>query len=319
MGGCRWLVDAGTCSYMSEDRDLFRSTGAHNTLRVDGADQAIAAGPFAWASIPSVHTEIWMQGETFNLFAGSHSGYARLPDPVRHQRWVFHLHGRFWLVRDVAEGKGLHKLETFWYFAPDLTVTNQQNLFIAAGSGATPEKPGMRLGLLPVEDSVWLTDLSSSFVSPAYGKKEPAPVVRCSARVRLPAEHAVVLRATSPFDSLGQLACVSTPDRAAHAYRYEESGKSHITIFAGREKDTWTCCGLTSDARFLYYCVEDGGLTHFILCRGKSAHLRGEPILALDRTTERFEWLTRQGQVRISSSDELAKNSWFRNALELFC
>ena len=45
MDGRRWLVDSGSGVYISKDpadRNTFRGTGAHNTLRVDGVDQAVA-------------------------------------------------------------------------------------------------------------------------------------------------------------------------------------------------------------------------------------------------------------------------------------
>ncbi|HWY57535.1 MAG TPA: alginate lyase family protein [Terriglobales bacterium] len=312
--GCRWLVDAGTYSYVSEDRDLFRGTSAHNTLRVDGADQAVQAGPFAWNLLPKVHAETWIQGEMFNFFVGSHSGFTRLSDPVCHRRFVLHLHAGFWLVRDRAEGRDSHELETFWHFAPELTVTNRDSVFIATHSEATREEPLMCLALLPVEDPRWVTELRSGYVSPVYGRKDSAPVVRCSARVQLPAEHAALLLAGSPSDKFGRFEYASTPNSAARAYRYDESGKSHSMIFVDSEQKTWNCCDWTSDARFLYCCVEGGQLTHFILCQGQFAHLRGEPILAHSRTIERFEWRIRDGAPQTFSSDELAQNSWSCNA-----
>jgi hypothetical protein len=312
VAGRRWLVDAGTYSYVSEARDIFRGTAAHNTLRIDDADQAISAGPFAWNSIPNVHAESWISGEKFGLFVGSHNGYERLSDPVSHQRFVFHLHGCFWLVRDVADGRESHDLETNWHFAPELTVTNQKSVFIAAAG----EEPRVRLGLLPVEDSGWLTELRSGYVSSAYGRKDSAPVVRCSARVQLPVEHAVLLQAVSLFDNFGKFTYEGNPDNSAHAYRYDESGKSHFMIFSKPEKETWTSCGWTSDARFLYYCDEERRLTHFILCHGQLAHLKGKPVLAHNRKIERFEWLLQDGVPRTFSSDELAQNSWSCNASE---
>ncbi len=40
------LVDAGTYTYVEPQwRDWFRATAAHNTVRIDGRDQAVAAGP----------------------------------------------------------------------------------------------------------------------------------------------------------------------------------------------------------------------------------------------------------------------------------
>ncbi|PYV69214.1 MAG: hypothetical protein DMG97_22395 [Acidobacteria bacterium] len=54
LAGRRLMVDCGTYQYVSEEeeRDFFRGTGAHKTVRIDGADQAIPNGPFAWSSVP---------------------------------------------------------------------------------------------------------------------------------------------------------------------------------------------------------------------------------------------------------------------------
>jgi hypothetical protein len=317
--GRRWLVDAGTYSYTPEKRDVFRGTAAHNTLRVDGVDQAIPTGPFAWTSIPHVHAETWIAGETFDLFAGSHDGYTRLSEPVTHRRFVFHLHGGFWLVRDVPEGRGAHDLEIFWHFAPDLTVTEREGAFIATAPQASVDKSGTCLTLLPVEDSNWSNELISGFVAPAYGIRETVPVVRCSANIKLPTEHAVLLRPGVPITrKYGKFVRASSSDNGVHAYCSEESGKSHFMIFAPPEIDIWTSCGFTSDARFLYACVSEGRLLHFIICQGKSANVKGRPILAHNVENERFEWLIREDSPSTYSSDGPAKNSLSGNVLGLF-
>jgi len=317
--GRRWLVDCGTYSYTPEKRDLYRGTTAHNTLRVDSVDQAISSGPFGWTSIPNVYAETWIAGETFDLFAGSHDGYSRLPDAVIHRRFVVHLHGEFWLVRDIAEGCGAHDLEIFSHFAPDLIVIESDGVFIAVDSQPSVEKSGIRLCLLPVEDSNWSSELTSGFVAPVYGRREPAPVVRCSSNIKLPAEHAVLLRpAASIIRESCKLVRASDPDSGVHAYRYDESGKSHLMIFAPSEIDTWTSCGFTSDARFLYACISEGRLSHFILCRGKSANFKGNPVLAHRVEIQRFEWFIRQGSPITYSSDEAAKNSLSGNVYGLF-
>ncbi len=43
-------------------RDRFRGSAAHNTVRVDGRDQADAAGPFRWLNKPSVEVRSWETG-----------------------------------------------------------------------------------------------------------------------------------------------------------------------------------------------------------------------------------------------------------------
>src|SRR5438477_8622030 len=44
------LIDPGTYTYVADpiERDRFRGSAAHNTIRIDGRDQAIPAGPFRW-------------------------------------------------------------------------------------------------------------------------------------------------------------------------------------------------------------------------------------------------------------------------------
>src|SRR5439155_5697473 len=54
-----WLVDPGSYVYVApeqeaQSRDQFRGTAAHNTLCVDGLDQAIIHGTFSWALLPDV-------------------------------------------------------------------------------------------------------------------------------------------------------------------------------------------------------------------------------------------------------------------------
>ena len=113
--GRELLLDPGTCCYVSEDnsRNEFRGTAAHNTLRVAESDQAEPESPFSWEAFVETKVESWITGTSFELFRGSHSGYARLSQPVIHRRWVFHLRSQFWLVRDVAMGEGEHAGRSF--------------------------------------------------------------------------------------------------------------------------------------------------------------------------------------------------------------
>ena len=321
-GDRRWLVDAGTYCYIGpgSDRTLFRGTRAHNTLAVDGVDQAEPAGPFAWSSIPNTQTDLWIVGSTFTLFAGSHSGYERLPEPVRHRRFVFHLNGSFWLVRDVAEGQGSHLLETSWHFAPELEVSPSGNNFIAASSSDSREA-SKRLAHLAVGDSRWKSELVSECVSPAYGAKLSAPVVRYSARVELPAEHAVLLVASvGGKKEIGTF----TRDERRHegnavpeaAYRYEDGRMTHWMIFHQGQRGEWNFGPWTSNAKFLYFCVKNGRVDHLVFCEGSFARLRGEALLSHDATLPSLEWTKRKGQHQLACSDETVARSFSGDALD---
>ena len=55
VGGEEMLIDPGTFAYWDAHgrRDLFRATRSHNTIEVDGHDQADGFDPFMWLNIPA--------------------------------------------------------------------------------------------------------------------------------------------------------------------------------------------------------------------------------------------------------------------------
>lgn len=330
---CPWLVDAGTFVYISpnNDRQAFRGTRAHNTLAVDGLDQAQPEGPFAWSALPGTETDNWIPAATFTLFAGSHSGYERLAQPVRHRRFVFHLHGNFWLVRDVAQGRGSHLLETSWHFAPDLTLSARGDSFVALPppDDRTGSDPA-HLTLLPVPDPDWKSALISEFVSPAYGAKVPASVLRCNATVTLPAEHAMLLvPSIDRNEVVGRFGrAEEQPPNAENPaiYKYDCLPTVHWMVFspagvcakdlAQAKPTVWTFGPWTSDASFLYFCVLDQKVSHMVACNASRVHLHGEPVFSCDAPLQYLEWLNRKGERWTNSSDDAAARSLSVKAME---
>ena len=326
LGGRPWLVDPGTFCYISahNERELFRGTGAHNTLRIEGQDQAVPEGPFAWSSIPKVRADQWLTGATFSLFAGSQTGYCRLPDPVVHRRFVFHVHGGFWLVRDVAEAKDFHPLELHWHFAPDLTVSPSGNTFIVTPSqGLQAATSQLRLALLPQEDAGWTSELMSGEFSPAYGLKEPAPVLRSRAEVKLPADFAtMIVPMFSASDNPGRFISLSQEESlidngSVHSFRYDEETKTHYVIFA-EESKPWSLGEWSSDATVLYYRLENRRLAHLILCGASFAKWQAKELLTHPVFLQRFEWLRNGETGQIFSSDETVVKSLSEGLLESF-
>ncbi|MDB5749030.1 MAG: hypothetical protein JWP72_3878, partial [Massilia sp.] len=119
------LVDPGTYSYGQEQkwRDYFRGTSAHNTLRVDGRDQSVSGGRFMWLRKAGATIERMPASPHEFDFRGSHDGYTRLSDPVRHLRSVrFDGAASALVVRDEVAAKKAHPIELFWHFAPELNV-----------------------------------------------------------------------------------------------------------------------------------------------------------------------------------------------------
>ena len=189
------LIDPGTFCYVCPERDRFRGTAAHNTLQVDGRDQAKPNGPFAWTDMPETSVDHWHTSKAIDVFAGHHNGY----HPVIHHRWVFGLKNKFWLVRDLVTGAGRHRLDIHWHFLDEHDIT-----------------------ILPPIGHTWSQSLEPWDWSPVYGQKEPAKVLRFSTETVLPAEFAVLLvpSETGSFTQTGP-----------STYRYKETQGSHEFIF----------------------------------------------------------------------------------------
>jgi len=313
MDGRRWLVDAGSGVYISKDptdRNTFRGTGAHNTMRVDGVDQAIAGEPFSWTHIPTTQAENWVVGKSFTYFVGSHNGYARLADPVVHRRYVLKILGGLWLVRDVALGRTEHEVEMRWAFAPDLEVQS-----VGAGRaeisrrGDTPGESA--LSMIMPEKTVWqtATEVRRTLLSPAYGAYQPAPLVRCHTRVLLPTETATALVPRSgATQSEARLA--SSAQAAVQVYELDYHDGSQGFFFALGD-EAWSFGPWSSDARVLYCRIEKEKLVHLILIGGTQAAWQGQPLLKAARPSAFFEW-RKQGAVLNAEPVEFSLTALFK-------
>ena len=130
VGGEPVLVDAGTYGYYIEKhwRDYFRSTAAHNTLRIDGMDQSVSGGPFLWTQHAQARCEAFSSNAALDRLVAMHDGYMRLNDPVLHRRYFdFDKASRKLRVEDELECNGGHLVEQFWHFPAECRVELQAN------------------------------------------------------------------------------------------------------------------------------------------------------------------------------------------------
>jgi hypothetical protein len=186
--GIEWLTDPGTNVYTSsrEWRDAFRSTRSHNTLTVDGLDQAVPVDFFKWSSIPEVRLEMSAHSAMLDAAAGSHTAYLRLPDPVTHRRWVVFVKPEYWLIADELEGTGTHDLEWNFHFAPDVRLEARRGAWLA-------EQSGQRLVIVPppgveCREIRGDEDARRGWHSRDYGHRQPASVLWATARCAAPAQ-----------------------------------------------------------------------------------------------------------------------------------
>ena len=135
--GQRVVVDTGASTYEPcAERHYERSTAAHNTLRIDGEEQAEVWASFRVGRRPRVGR---LQGGEINkLYFVQGVHYAYQHRGVIHSRMIALTPRNSWLVIDSLNGKGKHLVESFIHFHPAVRVEIQNNSAPGgAGTGAT--------------------------------------------------------------------------------------------------------------------------------------------------------------------------------------
>ncbi len=311
--GQRILVDSGAGVYISADsadRNVLRGTGAHNTMRVDGVDQAQPDGPFSWTGIPTIRVGNWRTGKTFSFFAASHDGYTRLADPVTHGRYVVKIDAGPVLVRDVALGQKEHDLEVLWHFAPHLQVREQSATMLAISDPGSAEGERPILNLIVPDETMWRLDTTRGLISPAYGALQPAPRVRAHARLRLPAEIATVLQ-SHPSAMSQDVTLIGMRHAAVQVYELVDRDANHGFCFALDERP-WNFGPWFSDAEFLYCRIEEQKLVHLVMVGGTYLAWQNQEMLKAPRPSEFFEWRG-HGAVLNADPNEFSVSPLFRN------
>lgn len=123
------LVDPGTYRYNgeSEFRKYFRGTGAHNTVTIDGIDQAVQETGFIWSRpyMAKLLKRTKISGGFF--LQACHDGYMRIKNPVQHLRSIVSLDKESFFVKDTFSGKGIHSFQLNYHVHPDSVVTSENS------------------------------------------------------------------------------------------------------------------------------------------------------------------------------------------------
>jgi hypothetical protein len=149
--GVELLVDPGTYCYHGEPewRSYFRSTRAHNTIEIDGADQAVEAGPFMWGTHADAVVDRLDAGpDGVQTWAAHHTAYARTDAALCHDRQVeLDGPGQRLTVTDTLTGSRVHRLRMSWHLGPDVRAELSDGLAALTWAGRDGEIRLARLGL----------------------------------------------------------------------------------------------------------------------------------------------------------------------------
>jgi uncharacterized heparinase superfamily protein len=172
------LVDPGTYRYngVPEWRKYFRGTRAHNTVAIDGVDQAVQETGFIWSRPFTTTLTRTEETERGLLLEAVNDGYERLKQPVKHRRTILVADDTNILIKDSFLGKGIHDYELNFHLHPDV-VTEERDGWWRLQRGESR----ISMTLLGVDKFTSVCGQEAPILgwySPAYGIKQKSTVLQ---------------------------------------------------------------------------------------------------------------------------------------------
>jgi uncharacterized heparinase superfamily protein len=187
--GAPLLVDTGTSTYEpGAIRDYERSTAAHNTVEVDGADSTEVWGAFRAGRRARVHG-LMIQCLADGLsIAAEHDGFRALSGRPCHRR-CWRLTETGLQVDDLVTGRGPHLVAVHWHLAPGTAARLEAGGAVATTAGGTFQ---IRItASRPVKLAV-----STGQLAVGYQRTAAAPVLTCRLEAVLPVQVTTSWRQT---------------------------------------------------------------------------------------------------------------------------
>ncbi|MBM4000854.1 MAG: hypothetical protein FJ297_15170 [Planctomycetes bacterium] len=189
-GTDRLLIDAGCHGYDNDARRAFdRSTGAHNTVRIDGVDSSEMWGIFR-VGRRARPINVGCDADVAGMRAeGSHDGYDFLNGAPRHGRSVrVRNHGSL-EIDDRITGAGSHRIDGGWLLAPGWRAS-------AVPGGWDVMNDGQAIHVRLASDQDIAPSVERRSVHPDYG------VERTTCRLQWAYRGPLPLRVTTRFEPM---------------------------------------------------------------------------------------------------------------------
>lgn len=278
--GRELLVDPGTFVYNGAPdwRNYFRSTPAHNTVTIDGRDQAERGGTFRWNTKISCRAAIEPAPPPIEYAEAEHDGYGRLPQGVTHRRRLLHIPAEYWIVLDDFRGPGNHTYDFYYHLAPDVEVSSleRENAQLLLRS----EQAGLLLCLhasRPLETEIirGRTEPIAAWVSSGYGEKKPGATLRAAMAGQAPAA-AMTFLSLAAKDPAPRRLMVNDQDVIACCYEHNEfedlaicsTGESEIVV-----------ADLRFQGEFIWLRMQGGVLKQLVAVRTRMLNRGGKDLL----------------------------------------
>ncbi len=175
--GQRVVVDTGASTYeLGPERSHERCTAAHNTLRIDGEEQAETWASFRVGRRPEVRQMRGGSDGDLRFLRGEHDAYRRLG--VVHSRTILMHPPDTWIVADILTGGGSHLVESFVHFHPRVRVAA---IAVAADAGPPIRRWSLGFGGERYQLAAYGAgefDLLRSWYSEQFGERAPSTALR---------------------------------------------------------------------------------------------------------------------------------------------
>lgn len=176
LGGVNVIEESGCFVYTAsfEERNLFRSTTAHNTPSVDGEEINRFVDPeLLWSLHPDaspIGPRILPQ-KTAVVFEGAHSGYRRLSQPIVPTRRIsLRRDGIRLTITDSFEGSGRHEIRIPLQLARGWSIQE-----LLETTAVFKHVSGCDLRITWEGTPAWRTTLRQGRIAPSYGVSIPVP------------------------------------------------------------------------------------------------------------------------------------------------
>ncbi len=111
LNGRPLLIDSGTYTYHGPWRDRFQLTAAHNSVLIDGQEQAVRGDVFSWQQVPTAACKSWTDGCVMGCLSDQSGVVWRRELAMRRPG--------AWVITDQFAGNGRHHLEWYFHLAPE--------------------------------------------------------------------------------------------------------------------------------------------------------------------------------------------------------
>jgi len=118
----------------------------------------------------------WQSNKDKDIFEAEHYGYK----PIIHKRQIiFNKEKESWTINDSLKGSGKHLVEIYFHLAPDIKVRKKRKSTELIG-----QKNNLTLSFSGKSKLDY--KILNGFVSPSYGLKQEAPIIKFKGKLNLP-------------------------------------------------------------------------------------------------------------------------------------